>query len=80
MTHDRVDGDEFPLTHEFLSHMLGVRRSGVTVAMRALKEAGLVRYTRGRVIVADRAGLERASCECYRVVRSHFERLLPRSA
>ena len=77
MTHDRVDGDDFPLTHEFLAFMLGVRRAGVTVAMRALQDAGLVRYARGRVEVCDRAGLERASCECYRVVRAHFERLLP---
>lgn len=77
MTHDRVDGDDFPLTHEFLAFMLGVRRAGVTVAMRSLQEAGLVRYTRGRVSISDRVGLEAASCECYRVVRAHFERLLP---
>lgn len=77
MTHDRVQGDEFPLTHEFLAFMLGVRRAGVTVAMRALQDAGLVQYTRGRVSIVDRAGLEAASCECYQVVRAHFERLLP---
>jgi CRP-like cAMP-binding protein len=76
MTHDRVEGDEFPLTHEFLAFMLSVRRAGVTLAMRALQDAGLVRYTRGRVRVVDRAGLERASCECYRVVSAHFARLL----
>jgi CRP-like cAMP-binding protein len=76
MTHDRVEGDEFPLTHEFLAFMLSVRRAGVTLAMRALQDAGLVRYTRGRVTIADRAGLERASCECYRVVSAHFARLL----
>lgn len=80
MTHDRVAGDEFPLTHEFLAFMLGVRRAGVSIAMRALHDLGLVRYTRGWVGVVDRAGLERASCECYQVVRSHIERLLPRSA
>jgi len=78
MTHDRVDGDEFPLTHEFLAFMLGVRRAGVTMAMRALQDRRLVRYTRGRVTIADRAGLEGASCECYHVVRAHFERLLTR--
>lgn len=77
MTHDRVEGDEFPMTHEFLAFMLGVRRAGVTVALRALQEAGLVDYTRGRVAIADRAGLEEASCECYRVVQTQFERLLP---
>jgi CRP-like cAMP-binding protein len=76
MTHDRVEGDDFPLTHEFLAFMLSVRRAGVTLAMRALQDAGLVRYTRGRVTIVDRAGLERASCECYRVVSAHFARLL----
>lgn len=80
MTHDRVAGDEFPLTHEFLAFMLGVRRAGVTIAMRALQDLGLVRYTRGWVGVVDRVGLERASCECYQVVRAHIERLLPQSA
>ena len=77
MTHDRVDGDDFPLTHEFLAFMLGVRRAGVTVAMRALQGEGLIRYTRGKVRILDRAGLERSSCECYGVVRAHYERLLP---
>ena len=77
MTHDRVDGDEFPLTHEFLAFMLGVRRAGVTVAMRGLQDAKLIRYTRGRIGIVDRPGLEAASCECYAVVRAHFERLLP---
>jgi len=77
MTHDRVEGDEFPLTHEFLAFMLGVRRAGVTVAMRALQDAGVVQYSRGRVQIVDRSGLEAASCECYGVVRTHFERLLP---
>jgi CRP-like cAMP-binding protein len=77
MTHDRVDGsDTFPLTHEFLSFMLGVRRAGVTVAAGALQRAGLITYTRGKITVVNRAGLEEASCECYGIVRSHFQRLL----
>lgn len=80
MTHDRVANDEFPLTHEFLAFMLGVRRPGVTIAMRALRDTGFVNYRRGSVRIVDRAGLEGVSCECYRVVRSHFERLLPSSA
>jgi CRP-like cAMP-binding protein len=75
MTHDRVEGDEFPLTHEFLAFMLGVRRAGVTLAMRALQDAGFVRYTRGHVTIVDRGGVERASCECYRVVSAYFARL-----
>lgn len=80
MTHDRVDGDEFPLTHEFLAFMLGVRRAGVTLAMGGLQDAQLVRYVRGRVSVIDRAGLERASCECYGVVRAQYERLFGRDS
>ena len=80
MTRDRVVDDEFPLTQEFLAFMLGVRRAGVNVAMRSLYDAGLVRYSRGSVRIVNRAGLEAASCECYRVVRAHTERLLPESA
>ena len=80
MTHDRVDGDEFKLTHEFLAFMLGVRRAGVTVAMRALQDQGLVDYTRGQIRIVDRDGLEGISCECYQVVRAHFEALLPRGS
>ena len=80
MTHDRVDSDEFPLTHEFLALMLGVRRPGVTVAMHALRNTGFVNYRRGSVEIVDREGLEGASCECYRVVRRHFEHLLPMGA
>jgi CRP-like cAMP-binding protein len=80
MTDDRVEGNELALTHEFLAFMLGVRRAGVTVAMQALKDRGLVRYSRGKVRVTDRAGLESASCECYRTVRSNFDRLLSAGA
>ena len=80
MTHDRVDGDEFPLTHEFLAIMLGVRGAGVTLAMRGLQDAQLVRYVGGRVTVVDRAGLEGISCECYAVVRAQYERLFERAA
>jgi CRP-like cAMP-binding protein len=80
MTRDRVDGDELQLTPDFLAFMLGVRRTGVTAAMSALRQAGLVDYAGGRVTVLDRRGLEGASCECYRAVRAHFERLLPPAA
>ncbi len=76
MTHDRVRGDTFELTHDFLSLMLGVRRAGVTVAMGTLQATGIVRYTRGRVTVLDRAGLEEASCGCYGVTRTAQRRLL----
>ncbi len=77
MTHDRVGRtDEFILTHEFLAFMLGVRRAGVTVAMGELQDAGIIKYSRGKVRVLDRAALERASCECYGIVRAVFDRLL----
>lgn len=77
MTHDRVESDTFALTHDFLALMLGVRRAGVTVAMRALQDAGLVDYARGEVRIVDRTGLGHASCECYDVMRVHFEALVP---
>jgi len=76
LTHDRVGADEFPLTQEFLSQMLGVRRASVTVAAGALQRAGFIRFRRGRLTVLDREGLEGSSCECYRVIRGEFERLL----
>lgn len=76
MTHDRVGNAALALTREFLAFMLGVRRPGVTVALRALQDRGVVDYARGRIIVLDRARLEDASCECYRVVRARYDRLL----
>jgi CRP-like cAMP-binding protein len=72
---DRAPSDELPLGHEFLSMMLGVRRAGVTVALGTLRSAGLIRNTHGRVTIIDRYGLKAASCECYRIVRSEYERL-----
>jgi hypothetical protein len=74
---DRATSDELPLSHEFLSMMLGVRRAGVTVAVGTLKTAGLIRNSNGRVTIIDRQGLEAASCECYRTVRNEYERLPP---
>lgn len=77
LTHDRVGTDEFPMTHEFLAQMLGVRRASVTVTAGILQRAGFVEFSRGRVEVVDRAGLEGAACECYAVTREVFDRLLP---
>ncbi|CAN5906526.1 Crp/Fnr family transcriptional regulator [soil metagenome] len=78
MTHDRVgDVESFPLKHEFLALMLGVRRAGVTTAAGVLQERGLIRYRRGIIRVVDRTGLEAAACECYGMVRARFDRLLP---
>jgi CRP-like cAMP-binding protein len=77
MTHDRVGmAPEFPLTQEFLSYMLGVRRATVTEAANALKRDGLIQYSRGHITVLNRQGLEAAACECYAVVRDHFARAL----
>jgi CRP-like cAMP-binding protein len=74
--HDRAEGDEFPMTQDFLSLMLGVRRAGVTVAAGALQKAGLIRYAHGHIAVLDRPGLEGAACECYGIVRQQFEQML----
>lgn len=76
MTHDRVGRDGFELTHHILSQMLGVRRASVTEAALALSEEGAIEYRRGFVTVLDRKALERASCECYAIIRSTFDRLL----
>ena len=76
MTQDRVGTDQFPLTHEFLAYMLGVRRASVTVAAGMLQQAGLIRYARGKVTVLDRERLEAASCECYAIVRRKYEQLV----
>jgi CRP-like cAMP-binding protein len=75
LTHDRINRKEFSLTHEFLARMLGTRRAGVSVAASALRDAGLIDYSRGQVEVLDRKGLEEVSCECYAVVRAEFDRM-----
>jgi CRP-like cAMP-binding protein len=75
MTHDRMQKRDFNLSHAFLAIMLGVRRPTVSVAAATLQEAGLIRYTHGRIRVLNRKGLEAASCECYAIIRAHFDRL-----
>ena len=75
MCHDRAKSDHFPITHEFLSHMLGVRRASVTVVAGMLQKAGLISYSRGRMIILDRPGLEEVSCECYGSVKAEFDRV-----
>lgn len=78
MAHDRVGGATIiPLRHAYLAMMLGVHRPAITHAVGGLQRRGLISYRRGRMRVVDRAGLEAATCECYRVVRQQFDRLLP---
>lgn len=76
MTQDRVGKDQFPLTQEFLSQMLGVRRASVTVVSGILQKAGLIQYTRGKITILDRVGLEAASCECYSIIKAEYDHLL----
>jgi CRP-like cAMP-binding protein len=76
-THDRLDQDALPLTHEFLAEMLGVQRSTVSSVLRSLQTSGLIEQRRGGIAVIDRAGLEQAACECYRKIRFRFDKLLP---
>jgi CRP-like cAMP-binding protein len=74
-THDRVNGDTYALTQEYLAMMLGVTRPSVSAAAGALQKAGLIRYSRGVITILDRGGLEAASCECYRIIEDEFTRL-----
>lgn len=76
MVHDRMPGDEFELTQDFLSQMLGVRRATVSETASQLQQAGLISYSRGRIVIVDRPGLERIVCECYGIIRSTFARIL----
>lgn len=74
---DRLPSNELSMTQELIANMLGVRREGVTEAAGKLQKAGLIHYSRGRITVLDRPGLEARVCECYNVVRDEFNRLLP---
>jgi CRP-like cAMP-binding protein len=76
MMHDRAEGDVLSYTHEFLSQMLGANRKSVTLAAQSMQAAGLISYLRGKIEILDRPGLEKASCECYAVVRERFDAFL----
>jgi CRP-like cAMP-binding protein len=76
MMHDRAEGKALPYTHEFLSHMLGANRKSVTLAAQSMQTAGLISYRRGKILVLNRRGLEKASCECYAIVRERFDAFL----
>lgn len=73
---DRLPGREVVMTQELIANMLGVRREGVTEAAGKLQKKGLIRYSRGHIVVTDRAGLEARTCECYGVVKKEYDRLL----
>jgi CRP-like cAMP-binding protein len=73
---DRLRTDDLPITHEFIAQLLGATRPGVTQIVGALRERGVIAHTRSKVRVVDRAGLERVSCECYRVTLDEYDRLL----
>jgi CRP-like cAMP-binding protein len=75
MSQDRVQSDQFEITQEFLSQMLAARRSTVSVSAGILQRAGLIRYTRGRVTIVDREGLEAVSCECYAVIKTQLDQV-----
>jgi CRP-like cAMP-binding protein len=74
---DRLPSNELVMTQELIGNMLGVRREGVTEAAGQLQRAGLIRYSRGRITILDRSGIETRTCECYAVVRKECDRLLP---
>ena len=76
LSQDRVGKDEIALTHEYLAMMLGSRRSGVTIALAALQNAGFIRYAHGHITIINRAGLEEVTCECYAVAQKQFAGLL----
>jgi CRP-like cAMP-binding protein len=76
MTHDRVRSDSFPVTQEFLSQMLGVRRPSISVVAAIVQKAELIRYSRGKMTILNRKGLEAGTCECYAIVKEDFDRLL----
>jgi len=76
MAHDRVDGDDLPLTQEFLAMILCVYRPSITVIAGVLQRAGMIRYSKGSITVFDRAALEDTACECYGMVQGRYKQLL----
>jgi Mn-dependent DtxR family transcriptional regulator len=77
---DRLHSNELVMTQELIANMLGVRREGVTEAAGRLHKTGIIQYQRGRITVLNRGELEKRTCECYRVVKKEYDRLLPGTA
>jgi hypothetical protein len=75
MIDDRMDSNEFFLTHEMIAEMLGARRAGITVAAGKLRQAGVISYMRGHIHILDRRSLEMLACECYRTIKTEFDKL-----
>ncbi|CAN5361053.1 hypothetical protein BH20ACI1_BH20ACI1_30010 [soil metagenome] len=75
MMHDRMQSDDFQITQEFLSNMLGVRREAVNKAAGSLQQQNLISYSRGNLLIFNRAGLEKAACQCYRIIKSESDNL-----
>ncbi len=76
MSRDRIDGNDLPVTQEFLSYMLGVRRAGISVVANSLQAQGLIRQSRGRITILDHSGLEGKACACYRVIERNRARIM----
>jgi hypothetical protein len=76
MMHDRAEGESLAYTHEFLANILGANRKSVTLAAQSMQAAGLIGYHRGTIQIVDRIGLEKASCECYAIVKERFDAFL----
>lgn len=76
MTQDRVSSGEFPMTHEFLGQMLGVRRASISVTAAVLQKAGIIQYNRGKMRIIDRPQMENIACECYGIIKTEYDRLL----
>lgn len=74
--HDRIETDQFPLTHDFMARMLGANRATVSLTAATIQQAGYIRYTRGKLTILNREGLEDTSCDCYRIVKKRYEDIL----
>jgi CRP-like cAMP-binding protein len=76
LSYDRLHSDKLVMTHTLIANMLGVRREGITIAAKQLQKRGVIAYVRGTITLLDRPGLEATVCECYRVVKNEYARLL----